>query len=430
MKKCKKLFVVFVGLALAGCQNPFLQIGKDAASSTAHSPFTVSPHEDSEDSVYTVSFVANGGSPVPKITNVAPGSAISEPESNLEYFILEGWYKDISLDDPWDFSFDKVNSNITLYAKWEFDVDAQGDGESEETPYLVYNITTLWEVGRGTTINGHVWSYDKHYKQVKDIDMAGQSWGPISTFTGSYNGNGKIISNLECIWPDTMQAGFISYLSGTIKNLGMVNANIVGNNTSVVGGFAAHSSGTVQGCFFTGSVIGKNTVGGITGTNSGLVENCYVNGDISTTDPGSAWVDYRFVGGVAGHNDHGMIQNCYTLGNVSGSGFVGGIVGRLGGAELKNCVALNTLVKALMAPIGRVHGGELVTDDPSETINCFASVYLTLDCGFAFIPIPDRNGEDVEYEDYSEETWWTGTAGWDFATVWAWDAARQLPVLR
>lgn len=32
---------------------------------------------------------------------------------------LAGWYRDIDLLIPWDFEKDRVESNMTLYAKWE-----------------------------------------------------------------------------------------------------------------------------------------------------------------------------------------------------------------------------------------------------------------------------------------------------------------------
>ena len=428
-----KLIAILAGislsLALSGCQNPFLQLGKEAAAASAYSPFMVSPPEDSEGSLFTVSFITNGGSPVASIPNVAPGSLISEPESSMDYFIVEGWYKDPDLDDPWDFSYDEVNSNLTLYAGWEFDEDAQGDG-SEEYPFLVYDIITLDRVG-SEAVGVNKWAMNSHYLQIKDIDWAkaGINWTPIGKnftdyFLGVYDGGGKIIFNLECILPPgDSYAGLFIALKGTVKNLGLVNAVIEGKNN--VGGIASFSDfGTIQNCFFRGSIKGEYNIGGISGSNGlGLIENCYADCDINGTFQ---------IGGITGMNNGGRILNCYALGSVSGTYNAGGIAGRSTGSETENCVALNSLVKTTGNPVGRVHGGNTLlapSDAPFVITNCYGSADMDLICGAARTPDSSLDGNDVG-EERSAESWWIDTANWDFDHVWAWDAVKKLPVLQ
>jgi uncharacterized repeat protein (TIGR02543 family) len=79
---------------------------------------------------YTVSFDANGGSAISsKQANY--NSTITEPAAPTKTgYTFSGWYKDVSLTNAWNFSTDKVTSDITLYAKWminqytvTFDVD-------------------------------------------------------------------------------------------------------------------------------------------------------------------------------------------------------------------------------------------------------------------------------------------------------------------
>lgn len=70
-----------------------------------------------KDQGYTVKFVTNGGTPIAN-KQVSPGMSLSAPVSTLEGYQLEGWYKDSALQNAWDFAIDKVNSNMTLYAKW------------------------------------------------------------------------------------------------------------------------------------------------------------------------------------------------------------------------------------------------------------------------------------------------------------------------
>ncbi|MCR5357553.1 MAG: InlB B-repeat-containing protein [Lachnospiraceae bacterium] len=70
---------------------------------------------------YTCTFETNGGSPIEPQTVVKNGF-VTEPEPPVKSrYKFEGWYRDAELDQKWKFKTDKVNSNITLYAKWKVD---------------------------------------------------------------------------------------------------------------------------------------------------------------------------------------------------------------------------------------------------------------------------------------------------------------------
>ena len=68
---------------------------------------------------YTVSFNTNGGTLVTSQT-VNGGTLLTEPTSptKSEGYIFDGWYKESTLDNLWNFSTDIVTENKTLYAKW------------------------------------------------------------------------------------------------------------------------------------------------------------------------------------------------------------------------------------------------------------------------------------------------------------------------
>jgi len=69
---------------------------------------------------YTVFFDSNGGSEVTEITDLEAGATIAQPKDPVwEGYKFLGWYKDVALTMPWNFTTDTVTENIVLHAKWE-----------------------------------------------------------------------------------------------------------------------------------------------------------------------------------------------------------------------------------------------------------------------------------------------------------------------
>ena len=205
---------------------------------------------------------------------------------------------------------------------------------------------------------------------VKEIDMstvchkadaekqvAELSWTPIGNFArnkyqGTFDGNGKTISNLYIINAAAGYVGFFGYAEkGSIKNITFDNAKVkstVDYYTGILAGFGElciiENIKTLANC----SVEGKEDVGGIAGRASGDIGNCenhaMVNGANSV---GGIVGDYResgksiiscanygvltgtgnYVGGIAGNFDSGTIQNCANYGDVTGTNYVGNLIG-------------------------------------------------------------------------------------------------------
>ena len=88
---------------------------------------------------YTVTFDSNGGTSV-KYANVKPGKTCDIPYSPLRSgATFAGWYYK---GNPWNFNTDKVTSDITLVAKWD---------------YLSYNIE--YDLSGGTLLENMPTSY-------------------------------------------------------------------------------------------------------------------------------------------------------------------------------------------------------------------------------------------------------------------------------
>jgi len=249
-------------------------------------------------------------------------------------------------------------------------VDLRPGTGTIDDPFLVYDVASLQKVGSET--DG--WSSRAHYKQIEDIDLASvANWIPIGInghgsnayvqpFSGSYDGNGKTISNLTINAPTEDLQGLFGAIAGSdgpvLKNIGLVNCIIVGNEHvgGVVGAMA--STGTVQNCYVTGSVSGGNNVGGVVGENNGTVQDCYATGDVFGNDN---------VGGVVGDNE-GIVQDCYATGVITGLGLIGGgVVGLNYGGTVQNCYATGDVS-------GNMHFGGVVGYNYEGTVqNCYAT---------------------------------------------------------
>lgn len=188
----------------------------------------------------------------------------------------------------------------------------------------------------------------------------GKGWIPIGgsdggswmfQFEGTFDGGGKTITGLAVKGVSMdgdgegrlsfIPGGLFGYVSGTVKNVGVADANISGvGGGGIVGTLY---DGSVSNCYFTGTIVGTDTVdggygasvGGIVGwLKDGNIANCYFAG--TATGLGS-------VGGIAGDIDAGIIgiwgekrkatggsiSNCYSAGTLRGDVGVGGIVGSL-----------------------------------------------------------------------------------------------------
>ncbi len=70
---------------------------------------------------YTVTFDTDGGSSISSIS-VDKDAKIAAPSNpTKDKYSFGGWYSDSQFKQLWDFTVDKVTSNITLYAKWNLE---------------------------------------------------------------------------------------------------------------------------------------------------------------------------------------------------------------------------------------------------------------------------------------------------------------------
>ena len=82
---------------------------------------------------YTVAFETSGGSAVGPVT-VDAGSTVTKPADPMKSgHNFGGWYKDSTLQTPWDFANGTVTADTTLYAKWTANPPAPSYDDSDPT---------------------------------------------------------------------------------------------------------------------------------------------------------------------------------------------------------------------------------------------------------------------------------------------------------
>ena len=186
--------------------------------------------------------------------------------------------------------------------------------------------------------------YGMSFVLIDDIDLSGMIFTKAliaarwvsapgwqgTMFTGSFNGNGHVISNL------TIEGGHYSGMfgwigaGGRVCNLGLENVVVGGTDRDSRGGIAGvNDGGVIMQCYATGSVSGSDGIGGLVGNNyKGTIMDCYAKCTVNGS---------RRVGGLVGRSNQGVISNCYACGLVSGSLVPGGLVGDHISGTIDNC---------------------------------------------------------------------------------------------
>ena len=220
-----------------------------------------------------------------------------------------------------------------------------------------YSISTAEELAKLAEMTNEGKVTGGEFVLANNIDLSGYStgegWTPIGNgincFSGTFDGNGYVVSNLYINRPDEDYQGLFGRTEDVlITNLGVENVSVTGDY--YVGGLVGYVSGssTVTNSYATGSVTGLGSVGGLAGTiwGSGTITNSYATGSVTGSGTSGGLTGFvrgftitnsyatgsvtgvDYVGGLAGAVWSGTITNSYATGNVTGtSNYVGGLVG-------------------------------------------------------------------------------------------------------
>lgn len=216
----------------------------------------------------------------------------------------------------------------------------------------------------------------------KKIDE--QSWVPIGNsnkpYQGTFDGNGKTITNLY-INASQVNMGLFGYTyGGTIKNLTFEYANVTNTNNyagvlvgkafvgstlqnikisntcqikggKYTGGIAGYLDGNAYNCVNCATVQGIQYIGGLCGYSStgNSMTACANYGNVTASSSG--------VGGLVGYFSGGTIQDCANYGDVKGTECVAGMAGSVKNGKIQNVFSYgNISVTTKTQRVGMVFG--------------------------------------------------------------------------
>lgn len=217
--------------------------------------------------------------------------------------------------------------------------------------------------------------YDISCTLAADIELPaapadGNNWETVAsrwgeTYTGTFDGNGKTITNMTINKENSNNLGFIGANEGNIRNLTLDKANI--NTTSITGAVVGSNTGTIDNCHVTESTItAMGITGGIVGQaqENFTMSKCSVSADCVVKSISSIGT----VGGIVGDCGKGAITACYALCKIESQYYAGGIAASIYQTSVDACYYNGDIsAGAAGAIIGR-------NDKDTSVSNCYWAV--------------------------------------------------------
>jgi filamentous hemagglutinin family protein len=267
------------------------------------------------------------------------------------------------------------------------------------------------------------WNYDSGSSTYRGFMPVGDA---TDHFTGNLDGAGQVIDGLYINRTGSDYVGLFGYATGTIRNLGLVDATVSGRY--FVGALAGENRGDISSSYNTGVVSGNGCVGGLAGWNGGSINTSYNTGAVS----GSI-----YVGGLTGLMNAGsIISSSYNTGAVSGSIYVGGLAGLMNAGSISS--SYNTGAVSGSESVGALVGYYYYN---GSIINCYWNVDISGTNGIGngtngvncagLSATADTDGDGIA-DLYDAESY----AGWDIATtggsssVWRIYEGHATPLLK
>lgn len=257
-------------------------------------------------------------------------------------------------------SFSACNSNNTqdnssLQTKQSESKFAGGSGTIEE-PYQIESPEQFELIKDDLSANYILTkdidfsSYDNlekigEFKAVSDKEEDAETPDSKVAFSGSFNGDNHIISNITIKDKNSTGVGLFACLSqnAIIKNLTVKNITVEGGNwTGGVVGLADKNS-TIENINLEGenNISGTFLLGGIVGASHTNIKNCTATANVKLLSD-----NVQSAGIVVGGLEEGNIENCHVKGGmVSATGNLSFGLGGLAGCVFQSQYAKNCSVE-------------------------------------------------------------------------------------
>ena len=243
-------------------------------------------------------------------------------------------------------------SNVDFKRRDTTNMKALGEIEDASVALAdgTYSISTAAELAQLAEMpNAGLISEGDEFVWAANIDLVdyttGEGWTPIGTkdnkFLGSFDGNGHTITNLYINRPSVKFQGLFGDSQGCIKNISVIDAEVVGNNCSAVL-VGAQRGNSIENVFVSGSV---ETADSLAGGLVGQLGNASFASNVSNCSADVKLEGAYKVGGLVGSitsNSTLKIQDCNSFSEIQGEYNLGGFCGVLGSnstLELNNCTA-------------------------------------------------------------------------------------------
>ncbi|MBO4984134.1 MAG: hypothetical protein J6C87_00630 [Bacteroides sp.] len=318
-----------------------------------------------------------------------PGVAIGTVNAETAVTIKNSLFHNCQAGDQGLYIYES-DTDVTTF---NFSVDENNtvinDGEASDL--TITNVATFKAfaaaVNNGTSYAG------KTVTLAADLDLNNEPWTPIGygfggtgskQFSGTFDGNGKTISNLNITEAVSATAGLFGWANGTIKDLTIDGANINVSNPGeggvgvVVGVYAESGSLTVENVTVKNAkVSGTRRIGAIVGYNNGTITNCTVENVELKAIPNLSQGVYDNgdkVGGIAGYNnaDNNVVLSNNIVSELTIVGYrdLGGILGAGYGTTEENSVTNATIV---LQKVAGAYDGNKASKNAGEIIGSVLS---------------------------------------------------------
>ncbi|MEY7849273.1 GLUG motif-containing protein [Natrarchaeobius sp. A-rgal3] len=209
-------------------------------------------------------------------------------------------------------------------------------GDDEEGPGLDADYILTEDIDASATAE---WNDGAGFEPIGSWAEPGSS-DDSEPFTGTFDGDGHVISDLTVNQPDGIfLGGLFGNTEGTISSVGLENVSVTAE--AAAGGFVGINRGTITDSYVTGELVAEQDVGGfgfeasgqdavfersfaavdietdglvnggfLAGHSSGTVSDVYATGEIDLPDDFGDH-DEDYAGGLIGWHSGGTVENSY-----------------------------------------------------------------------------------------------------------------------